>query len=175
MGRKRRGPEGADLAGAHEIRQRPDRLRDVGLGIGAVHLVEVDPVRPEPTQAVLDGEHDPAARAAAAVRVGAHRRGELRREHDAVAAAGDCLADDLLGLAGGVHIRRLDEVDAGVERRMDDPRAVGGVAVRPGAEVHAAEAERADADARASEVAHGRARASGRGVTGTPDGLFDHG
>ena len=66
--------------------------------IGAVHLVEVDVVGAEPPQRVLDRPDDPAPRAAAPVRVLAHRHEELGRQHDVVAPALQRLPDDLLRL-----------------------------------------------------------------------------
>jgi hypothetical protein len=51
------------------------------------------------------------------------------------------LADDLLGFAGGVDVGGVDEVDAGVERAVDDADRVVVVGVAPGAEHHRAEAE----------------------------------
>ena len=114
---ERRRADVADLALVDEIGERAERLVDVGVRVGAMQLVEVDPVGAEPPQRVLDLVDDPAARGAAAVGVVAHRHPELRRQHDVVAAAaGECLADDLLRLAGGVDVGGVDEVDAGVER-----------------------------------------------------------
>jgi hypothetical protein len=106
-----------------------------------VDLVEVDPVGAEPPQRVLDRPDDPAPRAAAAVRVLAHRHEELGREHDVVAPALERLADDLLRLAGGVDVGGVDEVDAGAERAVDDADRVIVIGVAPGAEHHRAEAE----------------------------------
>jgi len=126
----------------HEVVERVDRLLEVGLELRTVHLVQVDPVRPQAPQAVLDGEHDPAARAATLVGVGPHRSRELRREDDAVAPCGDRPADDRLGLAvGRVGVRRLDEVDARIERGVDDPRTVRVIGIRPGTEVHPTETQ----------------------------------
>ena len=42
--RERRRPEGPDLPGVHEVGQRADRLVQIGVGIGPVDLVQVDPV-----------------------------------------------------------------------------------------------------------------------------------
>jgi hypothetical protein len=77
---------------------------------------------------------------------------ELRREHDVVAPpAGQRLADDLLRLAARVDVGRVDEVDPGVERAVDDPHARVVVGLAPRAEHHGAEAQRADVHAGARE------------------------
>ena len=128
-----------------EVAQRAERLVDVGVGLGAVDLVQVDPVGSQPPERVLHLRDDPAPRVAALVGVVAHRAVDLGGQHDVVApAAGQRLADDLLGLAARVHVGGVDEVDAGVERAMDDADALVVVGVAPGAEHHRAEAERAD-------------------------------
>ena len=152
--RERGGADVADLALVHEVAERRQRLLDVGARIGAVDLVEVDPVGAQPPQRVLDRAHDPAARAALLVGVLAHRAVELGGEDDVVApAAGERLADDLLGLALPVDVGGVDEVDPGVERRVDDPDRLVVIGVAPRAEHHRAEAELADGDAGASQLA----------------------
>ena len=114
-------------------------------GLGAVDLVEVDPVGPQPAQRVLDLLDDPAARVAELVGVLAHRAVDLGREHDVVApAAGERLADDLLGLAARIDVGGVDEVDPGIERAVDDPDRLLVVGVAPCAEHHRPEAQRAD-------------------------------
>jgi hypothetical protein len=47
----------------------------------------------------------------------------------------------ILRLACGVDVGRVDEVDPGVERAVDDANGVVVVGVAPGAEHHRAEAE----------------------------------
>ena len=140
-GGERGGPDVADLALLNEIGERAERLVDVGFGVGAVHLVEVDPVGTQAPQRVLDLGDDPAARTAAVVRVLVHRHTELRGQHDIVATALERLADDLLRLAGGVDVGGVDEVDPGVQRAVDDADRVVVVGVAPGAEHHRAEAQ----------------------------------
>ena len=49
------------------------------------------------------------------VRIVAHRVVHLTGEHDVVAPALECLADDLLGFALGVHVGGVDEVDPRVQ------------------------------------------------------------
>src|ERR1022692_3924984 len=72
----------------------------------------------------------------------------LGGEHDPVApSAGQRLADNLLRLAGRVHVRGVDEVDPGVERLVDDPDRIVVIRIAPGPEHHGAKAERADPDA----------------------------
>jgi hypothetical protein len=93
-------------------------------------------------------------RRALLVGVVAHRAVELGGEDDVVAPpAGQCLGDDLLGLALGVDVGGVDDVDPGVQRAVDDPDALVVVGVAPGAEHHRAEAQLADRDAGASERA----------------------
>ena len=150
-GREGRGAEVADLALLDEVGERSERLVEIGVRVVAVDLVEVDPVRLEPPQRVLDLMDDPAARVAAAVRIVAHRHVHLAREHDVVAAPGERLADDLLRLALRVDVGGVDEVDPGVEGRVDDPDRLVVVGVAPGAEHHRAEAQLADRDAGAPQ------------------------
>jgi hypothetical protein len=63
-GWERGGADVADLALAHEVAERRQRLVDVGARIRAVDLVQVDPVGVEPPQRVLHRADDPAARVA---------------------------------------------------------------------------------------------------------------
>ena len=79
-------------------------------------------------------------------RIVAHRVADLGGQHDAVAPAGERLADDVLGHAEVVDVGGVDEVDAGVERDVDHPTAGVAVGVAPAAEHHRAERERADLD-----------------------------
>ena len=154
MRREGRAADVADLAGADEVGEGAERLVDVRVRLGPVHLVEVDPVGAEAAEARVDLLHDPAARVALLVRAVAHAAVELRGQDDAVAAAArERLADYLLRLAARVDVRGVDEVDPRVERPVDDADRLVVVRVAPGAEHHRAEAERADADAGAAERA----------------------
>ena len=131
-----------------EIAQGAERLVDIGLGARAVDLVEVDPVGLQPAQRVLDLGDDPPPRVATLVGVIAHRHVDLAGEHHVFAlAAGQRLADNRLGLAGGVHVGGVDEVDPGVQRAVDDPDALVVVLGAPLAEHHRTEAQLADPDA----------------------------
>jgi hypothetical protein len=117
-----------------------------------VNLVEVDPVGLKPLQRVLDLLDDPAAGVATLVGVLAHRHVHLAGEHDVVAlAARQGLADDDLGLAAGVDVGGVYEVDPGIQRAVDDPDALVVVLGAPVAEHHGSEAQLADRDARASQ------------------------
>jgi hypothetical protein len=140
-GREGRGADVAHLALAHEVGQRAERLVDVRVVLGTVDLVEVDPVRAQAAQAVLDLSDDPAAGVAELVGVLAHRAVHLGGEHHVVAAApGQRLADDHLRLAARVDVGGVHEVDAGVERAVDDPDRLVVVALAPGAEHHGPQA-----------------------------------
>jgi hypothetical protein len=69
------------------------------------------------------------------------------------APSGERLAHDQLGLARRIHVGRVDEVDPGVERAMNDADRLVVVALAPRAEHHRAEAQRADANAGVREGA----------------------
>jgi hypothetical protein len=81
----------------------------------------------------------------------AHRHVRLGGQDDVVTAPGQCLADDLLGFAGGVHVGGVDEVDAGIQRTMNDCCAFGVVLGAPVTEHHGAQAQLADLGAGASQ------------------------
>ena len=131
--------------------QRLERLLERRDAVGAVVLVEVDPVGLQAAERRLDRLAD--------VRAGAARRlavaevvAELRREHDLVAAAAERAADDLLAAAAvAVDVGRVEEGDAGVERRVDH-RARGGL-VDPAAEVVAAEPDDGHLEVGAAQAA----------------------
>jgi len=74
-------------------------------------------------------------------------------DHVVAPPPGQCLADDFLGLALPVDVGGVDEVDPGVERRVDDPDRLVVVRVAPCAEHHRAEAELADRHAGATQLA----------------------
>jgi hypothetical protein len=87
----------ADLAVGDEVGERCERFVDVGVRVGAVDLVEVDPVGVQPSQGVLDAADGPPPRGTALVRVIAHREPDLGGEEHVVAfAVGECFADDHL-------------------------------------------------------------------------------
>jgi hypothetical protein len=112
-----------------------------------VHLIQVDVVGAEPPQRILDRGHDPASRATAMVGVIVERHEEFGGDYDVVAAALQCLADELLRLALRVHVGGVDEVDPCVEGPLDDADAFVVVLGAPVAEHHGAKAQVADRDA----------------------------
>ena len=123
--RERRAAEVAHLALVHEVataRRASRRCRRSGRA-GAPGRGRCGRC-PSRRRLVLALAHDPAPRAAAHV---AGRRpcrawnlvaSTMSSRRPAIA-----LADDLLGLAGRVHVGGVDEVDAGVERGVDDRRS----------------------------------------------------
>ena len=166
VGRERGRADGPHLALVDEVGERAQRLVDVGRPVGTVHLVEIDPVGAEASEAVLARPDDvPSARAVGVglrvrdERPGRHVEVALGGQDDLVApAACEGLGDDLLALAGGVHVGGVDEVDAGVERLVDDADAVVVIGVAVAAEHHGAEARRGDAHAGTAEDAMGHDR-----------------
>ena len=140
-----RAADVADLAGAHEIGQRAQRLVDRDVRTGPVDLVEVDVVGAEAPQRRVARAQDVQARVALIVRAETGPPVDLGAEDHLVAAAGQRLADDALRIARVVDVGGIDEVDARVQRGVDDPDRVG--LVRASAEVHRAEAQRRHAHA----------------------------
>src|SRR5438876_351239 len=118
-----------------------------------MHLVEVDPISAKAAQALVDGLHDPAARVAPLVLVGAHLIVELGCQHDVVAPSLQCRADDLFAFTERVDVGGVDEVDAAVERALDDAFTRTMVGVAPRSEHHGSEAEATDVDARPAQYA----------------------
>ncbi len=158
--REGRRAEDPDLALPLQIGECPEGLLDVGARVRAVHLIQVDPVGLQPAQTVLDLTDDPAPRVAALVRVTAftrphtHLTVDLGGQDDVVAsAAGQRLTNDRLRFTLGVDVSCVDEVDAGIQRSMDDLDRNIMIGLAPGAEHHGAETERADFHAGTSEAA----------------------
>ena len=144
--RLRRGlrePEVADLALLDQLLHRADRLLDRDGLVDAVLVVEVDVVDAEPRQRRVARAADVVGLAVDAeeAAVLAALVAELGREHDLVAAAGDRAADELLVGERAVHVGRVEEGDAELERALDrgDRLALVGGPVELG-HPHAAEA-----------------------------------
>jgi hypothetical protein len=138
-----------------ELVQCSQRLRYRGLRIGLVHLVHVDRVRAQAAQRPLGRPANVVARAARQVRAAVHRLAELRRDHDAVEAAGERLSDVLLARPLRVDVRGVDQRDALVECSLDDGARF--LEVTAGAEVVRSEADDRDLRSALAECpcAHG--------------------
>ena len=137
----------ADLALAHQVAQRVERLVDRRRRVGGVQLVEVDPVRLKAGEGCLDrathvgaGCFRTAENACREVDVP-----ELRREDDVVASALQRLAHEGLGepRLPAVDVRGVEEGHAGVDRGIQD---VAGAVERLGLGAGAAEVVAAEAD-----------------------------
>ena len=129
----------ADLALADQVAEGGDGLLPRGVGIDPVDVVEIDVIGPEARQARVHGLHHVPPRQAAIGDGGAGRLRDLGREHPAVARGRDRRPDHRLRAPAGVHVGRVDEVDAVVRGVVDDAPRLGGV--RELAEQHGAEAE----------------------------------
>ena len=135
----------------------------VGDAVGPVDLVEVDVVGLQPRQAGLDrreevGAIQPRLAIAHPAEAAGRRTDDLAGEDHPVALAArlEPAADHLLRLAvgvgggrDGVHLRRVPEIDAAVERGVHLGMAFGlGVLAAPG---HGAQADGADRQAGSAE------------------------
>ena len=155
LGGEVRASDGARQPLRHELLHRPERLRDRRDPVGAVVVEEVDVVHP---QALERRAERPARVLARAVEPVAHVVAELGRQHDAVAAALEQLAEEALAVpAVAVDVGRVEEGDAGVEGGVDDLACP--LEVEATAEVVAAEADPGDDEVGSVErlAAHGAA------------------
>ena len=153
---------------AHAVVERPQRLFERRDGVEAVDLVEVDMIEAEPLQAGGDLIHDMAAREADSVRPRPHPAAHLGGDDhvlalDAEVAQG--LADLNLGLAFGIDVGGVDEIDARFERAGDElggggliERADGAPEPAAAMKCHRPEADFGNELARAAErtIAHGK-------------------
>ncbi|MNT08093.1 hypothetical protein D3C72_1428220 [compost metagenome] len=143
----------ADLAAAHQVAHRADRLFQVLAGVVAVQVKDVDMVGREPVQAVLDRARDPHARVMRVVGRGLHGVAELGRQHPVVAAGAQQPADHLLRRALGVDVGGIDEIHAVVTRAGNDAGGLGLVGLV--GKHHGAQAQRRDAQVAGAEAAVG--------------------
>jgi hypothetical protein len=95
-------------------------------------LVEVDEVGAEALQARVDLREDGLPRQAHAIGALVHPLVDLGRDHDLAAprVVEQRAADDLLARAGGVDVGGVEEVDAEVERLLQE-RSARRLAERP--------------------------------------------
>jgi hypothetical protein len=132
------------LAGGDRFRHRADGLLDRRVEVDAVLVVEVDVIRTEPPEGLVDRRAH-VVRPAVDAAVGAARAcgvAELRREHDLASAPGDRAADEPLVVAElpAVDVGRVEERDTELERPVNrrDRLILVRLAV-PGRHAHAAE------------------------------------
>jgi hypothetical protein len=135
-----------DLARAHEVVERGQRLVDRRVLVVAVQLVQVDVVGPETAQRRLDRGQDVLAGVAAVERRGPRRHEALGRDDEPLPLADQPAADDLLGPppggqvpAQGIRVRSVKEVDPALGRGVHDGEPGRLVALQP--EGHCPQAE----------------------------------
>ena len=89
----------------------------------AVQLVEVDVVRTQPTQAVLQCRFHVSR--GGALPLGVDSGAELGRHYDFGPVLAQGAAKDFLATRPPVNVGRIKEIDARIEGRLDDPGALG--------------------------------------------------
>jgi hypothetical protein len=108
-----------------------------------VDLVQVDVIGLQPRQTGLDLARDPQPRVATLVVPLPHLAVDLRGQDDLVPSTSKRPSHDLLGSAVRIDVRGVDEVDPGIECRVDHADGFVLVGVAPVAEHHGPEAVRA--------------------------------
>ena len=129
-------------------------------------VIEIDHVDAEPLEARLAGGlHVGRAAVDAVGAARLLRLAELGRQHDLGApAAGQRLAEQGLVVAPAIHVGAVEEVDAAIERVMDDADRLGIVALAVGAgQRHAAEPDGEDGKLAVAEGAGLGVRDGGHG------------
>jgi hypothetical protein len=149
--------EVADFAHLDQRGHGTDSLLDRNLRIDAVLIVEIDDVDLEPLEAGIDGVKYvlPVAAHAEELALRAADVAELRGQEHILAAARDRLSDQLLVVAGAVHVGGIDEVAAGIEKVMDHANRLRVTLAARSVELahaHGAEAERRDAKPLSAEL-----------------------
>ena len=94
---------------------------DLHQRVGPMDLVDVDDVRLQPAQRVLDLLEDPALAGVAVGFAVLPGQADFGRDDGLIAAAvlGERFADDFLRTAESIDRRRIDNIDAVIERRPD--------------------------------------------------------
>ena len=165
----RRRAEVPHLARLHDVVQRLEHLLHRRAPVEPVDLVQVDEVGAQPAQAVVDLGQDRLAGQPDAVRPLAHRTVHLRRDDDLVAVHAEILqrpAEELLAGPPGVDVGGVEEVDAGVERLLEERarrllvERPGVAATRPLAVAHAPQADAGDVETGPSELHNVHLRAN---------------
>ena len=164
VGPHRRAADVAHLIPADGVVERLQGLLDRRVVVPPMGLIEVDGIYPEPVEGVLEFLLDglPGEPLCVGVVV-VHRIEDLGGEHQPVAVvARERVADDALGLAPGVHVRRVEEVDPEVHRFVDDLLAFV-LVEHPLAPVRTPEAHTAETD-----PAHAHSRVAERRILHAP-------
>lgn len=155
----------AYLPGLLQFDERADRVGVGHAGVGGVHLVEVDHIHPQPTQALLALVADVVGRAHRGQRdvTGQDLGGlvpRLRGDHEIGGVGVQRLGDDLLRLAIPVDVGGVDEVHTPVDDASHE--LAGDVAVASARRVAGA----GDAHRTEAEAAHRKVAADAEGADG---------
>jgi hypothetical protein len=121
--REVRRAERALLAGAYQPVERLERLLERDVGVGRVHLVEVDHLDAEAPQRGVARRPHAVGRQSLPRRVG-HLAADLRGDHDLVAPARQPRRERALGLAVAVHVGGVDECPARLHEAIEHPLRV---------------------------------------------------
>src|SRR6202030_3354292 len=111
-----------DLSLLHQGVESAERLFDRGHGIVAMDLVQVDVVGLQSAETGLHTVHDVAARSPDVIPPRADAPIDLRRDDDVLTRDVEVfqgLPENLLAFALRVNVCRIKEVDAAVNRRLD--------------------------------------------------------
>ena len=133
-----------NLALPHQRVERLHHFLDGRQPIPFMQIIDVDAVALQALEAGLALLDDVKARQALLVRPLTHGKAHLCADENLVRAVLEDAANCFLRLAGGISVRRIEEVDAAFDRNIDEPRgllqsqAANGAEEAFGCEVHGA-------------------------------------
>src|SRR5271169_3667102 len=122
----RRRADITGLAGLDDVVWRFERLFDRRVVVPAMDLVEIDVIGAEAPKAGIDLVHDRLARQAGTIGSRPHPAIHFVGADDLVAPSEivDRAAEDLFAIAERIAVRRVEEIDPGVERALDERAAL---------------------------------------------------
>src|SRR5687767_14805761 len=96
------------------------RLFNLCLVVPAVYLIQVNVLGPKTAKRGIDGGHDVLARQPALIWFVSHGEENFRRDHNLIPwnKITNCTPEDLLTEAGRVHVSRIKEVNACLQRAL---------------------------------------------------------
>ena len=123
-----------DLAPGDQSVERAHDFLGRCRSVEGMELEQIDIVGAQAPQRILDRADQPGAGRAPILRSISHRQTGFGRDQHGITAVADRRAENLLGGAVGIDVRRVEQSDAGIQTQVHQPPRLGDIARSPGAE-----------------------------------------